>query len=118
MADDRLLVLTVELWMDRKVLPEIRLHAEHREQIFRRLDRVDADRLAAVIGEIDLRTPPGGDVGEDARETAIVDEVHGRDRLMLERLRVIDLPQRDESIGLRVWEWSQHDAAEETEHAG
>src|SRR5690242_16718344 len=103
--------------MNREALSEKRPDAQDSKEILGRLDGVHANWFAAVVSQVDLRPPPRRRVLEHV-QPPIVDEVHRRDRLVLERLAVIDFPERDEPLRIHIWKGAKHDAAKQTENAG
>ena len=96
----------------RESCAEDRLHAEDGEEVRRRLHRVDAQRFVARFGQRQLRIPPRRRIVEDVRERAVVAEIHGRDALVRETLRVVYFPHHRQAVGIGVGQRAQHHAIE------
>ena len=97
---------------------EHRLHAEHGEEVRRRLDRADPLRVVPRLGQRQLRIPPGRGIVEHLRQAAIVDEVDRRDPLVRQPLAVVGFPHHRQAIGIGIWKRAQHHAIEDAEDRG
>ncbi len=95
-----------------------RLHADDGKEVRAGFDRVDAHRIAAGFGEVQLRIPPRGRIVEHLRQAAIVHEIHGRQALVIQRLAVIGFPHHRQTIGCLIRQGPQHDAVEQREYGG
>ena len=74
-----------------------RMHADERQEVFRDLENLEPDGLAAVGRVVDLSARDGGEALEALRPLAVVEEVRQRPRLARRAGRAIGLPHDGEA---------------------